>query len=124
MNPKVLAVFVAGRGLCIAIGAAMLALNFGDTHAYTIVMQIAGSIMIVGPIIWGIVEKLVVFGKALAVAVQAGINLTLSGQTVDTEGHPISKFTADATPPKQVTVASAAEIVKDFAPPPSAIEKK
>lgn len=124
MNPKVLAVFVAGRGLCIAIGAAMLALNFGDTHAYTIVMQIAGSIMIVGPIIWGIVEKLVVFGKALAVAVQAGINLTLSGRTVDDAGHPITKFSPGATPPKQVTVASAAEIVKDFAPAAASIEKK
>lgn len=124
MNPKVLAVFAAARGVCIALGSALVALNLGDTHYYSIVMQIAGSIMIVGPIIWGIVEKLVVFGKALAVAVQAGINLTLSGQTVDTEGHPISKFTADATPPKQVTVASAAEIVKDFAPAAASIEKK
>lgn len=124
MNPKILAVFVAARGLCVAIGGALVALNLGDTHAYSVVMQVAGSIMVVGPIAWGIVEKLVVFGKALAVAVQAGINLTLSGKTVDEAGHPISTFSPDATPPKQVTVASAAEIVKDFAPAPASIEKK
>jgi len=124
MNPKILAVFVAARGVCIAVGAGMMALNYGDTHAYSVVMQVAGSIMVVGPILWGIFEKLVVFGRALAVAVQAGINLTLSGRTVDDAGHPISQFSPGATPPKQVTVASAAEIVKDFAPPPSTIEKK
>jgi hypothetical protein len=124
MNPKILAVFVAARGVLIAVGAAMIALNLGDTHFYSIVMQVAGSIMVVGPIVWGIVEKFVVFAKALAVAVQAGMNITLSGKTVDQAGHPISAYSPDATPPKQVTVASAAEIIKDFAPSAASIETK
>lgn len=124
MNPKILAVFAAGRGLCIAAGAAMVALNLGDTHTYKIVMQVAGSIMVVGPILWAVVEKLVTFGRALAAAVQAGIDLTLSGKAVDSQGEPISRFSPDATPPKQVTVASATEIIKDFAPAPGAIAAK
>jgi hypothetical protein len=53
-----------------------------------------------------------------AKAVQAGVNLTTSGNALAADGSVITKFQADSgsTPPKPVTVASAQQIVKDFAP--------
>lgn len=53
-----------------------------------------------------------------AKAVQAGINLTVSGQAVTTDGEKIvSLGSPDASPPKSVTTASAPEIVKNFSAP-------
>lgn len=116
MNPNIIAVFAAARGVLIAVGAIMLYLNLGDTHIYAMVMQASGAIMVAGPMAWAIFEKLVTLKEAIAVAVQAGINLSTSGQAVDHDGKTISKFAADATPPKPVTIETAAQIVKDFAP--------
>jgi len=122
MNPNIVAVFAAARGLLIALGAAMVSLNLGDTHAYSVVMQVAGSIMIVGPMVWAVFEKLVTLKRAIAAAVQAGINLTVSGSAVTKDGSVVDKN--DGTiPPKPVTVKTAEEIVKDFAPPPKSITK-
>jgi hypothetical protein len=53
-----------------------------------------------------------------AKAVQAGVNLSVSGQAVTTDGEKITSLgSPDASPPKPVTTASAAEIVKQFATP-------
>lgn len=124
MNPNVLAFFAALRGLLIAVGAVMVSLNLNDTHAYGLVMQASGLVLVVGPLLWAVFEKLVTLKKTLAAAVQAGIELVRSGNAVDSEGTPISRFSPEAPPPKPVTVASAAEIIKDYAPPASTIEKK
>jgi hypothetical protein len=124
MNPNVLAFFSALRGVLIAVGAAMVSLNMGQTHYYGLVMQASGLVMVVGPLLWAVFEKLVTLKKTLAAAVQAGIDLVMSGEAVDKEGKPISSLDPDAAPPRQVTVASAAQIIKDLAPPPSSIEKK
>lgn len=81
---------------------------------------------VLGPLAWGLYanwQKSQQNKVTAAVGVQAGINLTLSGNAVDHDGNPISKFAADATPPKIVTVASAAQIVKDYAPPTGEIVK-
>lgn len=119
MNPDVLAAFAALRSLLIAGGAAMVALNLGHTQTYALVMQVSGSVMVVGPLLWAVFEKLVTLKNALAKAVQAGINLTVSGKAITDSGHVISQFSAEAessTPPKLVTKASASEIIKEFAP--------
>lgn len=123
MNPNVLAFFVALRGVLIAVGAVMAYLNLGGTHAYSLVMTIAGGCMVGGPMLWGVFEKLVTLKKTLAAAVQAGIELVRSGNAVDEAGDPISKFAPGASPPKPVTVASAAEIIKEYAPPSASIAK-
>lgn len=53
-----------------------------------------------------------------AMAVQAGVNLTVSGEAVTTDGEKIvSLGSPSAIPPKPVTPAAAAEIVKNFAEP-------
>lgn len=123
MNPNVLAFFATLRSVLIAIGAAMAALNLGGTHTYSIIMEVSGAVMIVGPLLWAVFEKLVTLKKTFAAAVQAGINLATSGQAVDGKGDLISKFAPDATPPKDVTVATAAAIIKEYAPPPASISK-
>lgn len=125
MNPNIVAVFAAIRGLLIAVGAAMVTLNLGDTHAYALVMQASGLVMVAGPVLWAIFEKLVTLKKMIAAAVQAGINMTVQGKAVSENGQVISKFSADAqdTPPKAVTIESAKDIVANFAPSTSTITK-
>lgn len=122
MNPNITAVFAAARGVLIAVGAIMAYMNLGDTRAYALVLQAAGAIMIVGPMAWAVFEKLVTLKRAIAAAVQAGINLTVSGSAVAKDGSIVDKN--DGTiPPKPVTLETAQEIVKDFAPSPRSITK-
>ena len=123
MNPNVLAFFAALRSVLIAVGAVMTYLNLGHTEVYGVIMQAAGCIMVLGPLCWAVFDKLVTLRKTFAAAVQAGIDLVLSGNAVDHEGKPISSLNPDATPSKPVTVASAAEIIKEYAPPPADIKK-
>lgn len=123
MNPNILAVAAALRGVLIAAGALLVGLNLGSTHTYALVMQASGAVMVVIPLAWSLFTYLVTLKQAIAAAVQAGINLTLSGKAVDHAGNPISKFAPDASPPKDVTVTSAAQIVKDYAPPQAEIAK-
>lgn len=122
-NPNIIAVFAALRGVLIALGTLLVALNLGETQVYVMVIKASGLVMVVGPIAWAVFEKLVTLKKSLAAAVQAGINLTISGKAVDHDGAPISKFAADATPPQPVTVASSTEIIKEFAPSTASISK-
>lgn len=83
----------------------------------------SGVILVVGPLVWDVWNAIQGLRKGKAVGVQAGINLTASGQAVDSQGAPISRFAADATPPKPVTLESAAEIVKTYGPAPADIGK-
>jgi hypothetical protein len=124
MNANVLAFFSALRGVLIAIGSAMMALNLQDTSYYAHVMQASGLVMIAGPMLWAVFEKLVTLKKTAAAAVQAGINLVRSGAAVDHEGNIMVSVGPDTSPPAPVTVQSAQQIIKDFAPAASSIEKK
>lgn len=76
----------------------------------------AGLVMVIGPALWDVWASFSGLRQGKAEGVQAGINLTVSGRTVDSEGNPISAFASDASPPKPVTLASAAQIVKTFGP--------
>jgi hypothetical protein len=122
-SPNIVAVFAATRGVLIAVGAIMVYMKLGDTHAYALVMQAAGSIMVAGPMAWAVFEKLVTLKKTIAAAVQAGINLTASGSALAEDGSVVDKNDG-STPPKAVTVKTAQEIVKDFAPSPKSIAKE
>lgn len=121
--PAISAAAAAIRYFSVAAGMLLLALHWEHTAAYEWVEKIGMGAMVVVPAAWGVWVAGVSTYKKLAVAVQAGINLTLSGQAVDHDGNPISNFAPDATPPKQVTVASATEIVKNFGPAPGEIVK-
>lgn len=83
----------------------------------------SAAVLFLGPAGWDVWAGVWSIRKSKAVGVQAGINLTISGKTVDSKGDPISSFSPDASPPKPVTIASATEIVKDFGPASTEIAK-
>jgi len=81
---------------------------------------------ILGPLAWGLYvnwQKSQQVKKVAAVGVQAGIALAASGDAIDSAGNPISRFAADATPPKQVTLTTAPEIIEKYGPAPNDIAK-
>jgi hypothetical protein len=84
----------------------------------------AGAGVIVGTAAWSIWNAWVNFRRARAQGVAAGISLTLSGKAVTEAGDVISAIgTQEATPPKMPTLKTADQIMKEFAPPASAIKK-
>lgn len=124
MPPAVNAFLTALRYFLVAIGGMLLVLHKDGTTAYHIVIEAAAATMIIGPAAWGIWVAAVGVYKSFAAAVQAGINMTASGQAIDAQGDVISKFENSATtPPKAVTMESAKAIVSSFAPAPGSIEK-
>lgn len=123
MNRNLNAFLTSVRALLLVLGGLLAEHGLEHSTYYSWVMIGAGAVMVVGPAIWGVWSSIVNWHKAAAVGVQAGINLTVSGNAVTDSGQVISRnASADATPPKMVTVATASEIVKDFAPPASAIK--
>lgn len=122
MNPNLNAFLTSVRALLMVIGTLMAEQGLDHTSAYKYIMLVAGSLMVVGPAVWGVWSSFSNWRKASAVGVAAGINMTVAGKAVDHEGNAISAFSQAAeTPPKAVTVASAADIVKEFAPPTASI---
>lgn len=122
MNPNLNATLSAIRALLMVLGTMLAGKGLTDTAAYFWIETIAGSIMVLGPAIWGVYSSIANWRKAAAMGSQATLNMVAAGKAVDQHGAPISQFSPDATPPKAVTVASAAAIVRDFAPgtPPKA----
>lgn len=118
MNPNLNAFLTSVRALLLVLGGLLAEHGLEHSTYYSWIMIGAGSIMIVGPAVWGVWSSFSNWRKASAVGVAAGINMTIQGKAVTEGGEVISKFSADAqdTPPKPVTVASAAEIVANFAP--------
>lgn len=106
------------RSLLLILASLLAAHGLASTGLYFWVQLIAGSIVAVGMALWGCWSAFVNWRKASAVGVQAGINLTVSGKAIDTAGNiiPVGTAAGNATPPKAVTISSAAQIVKDFAP--------
>lgn len=123
-DPRILAFLSGVRSVLLGFGVLMAVLHFDHTEAYKWIIVISGSVVAVGSAAWGVFTQLVTLRKLAAAAVQAGINLAVSGQAVTADGKVISQFSgqSDATPPRPVTVATATEIMKDFAPPSSAIK--
>ena len=114
-------VWTAIRIFLLSVGAAMLDHGFtAKSNAYTGVIIAAGLVTTLGPAAWGVYAAVTNARRAKqekAKAVQAGLNLAASGQMLDSEGKPITAFNAgEGTPPLPVTLQSASEIVKKFAP--------
>lgn len=109
------AVFSSVRTLLTILGTVLAGHGFSETGLYYWVELSSATIMIVGPAGWGVYSAISTFLKkrqAVAVGVQAGINLTLSNKALDIHG---SVIPVEASPPaKPVTIAAAQEIVKQF----------
>jgi|HubBroStandDraft_4_1064222.scaffolds.fasta_scaffold00019_31 hypothetical protein len=120
-NPAMDGVFSAVRSLLIGIGLALAANGVAtNSPVYRGVQIAAGSIMFIGPAGWSLylaITHALTQRKAVAVGVQAGINLVVAGQALTNGGKLIQIANPDATPPKPVTEYSAQQIVRNFAPP-------
>ena len=125
MNPNLNAFLTSVRALLLVIGGLLAEHGLEHSSYYSWVMIGAGSILVIGPAVWGVWSSIYNWHKAAAVGVAAGVNMTVAGKALAEDGSIISAFSGDnnATPPKPVTVATATEIVKDFAPPPSTIHR-
>lgn len=115
-------VWTALRIFLLSIGAAMLDHGFtAKSNAYTTVTIAAGLVTTIGPAAWGVYAAFTNARRARrarAVAVQAGVNLVTSGAALSDDGRLLSVThpTGSSTPPKPVTEATAAQIVRNFAP--------
>jgi hypothetical protein len=102
-------VFSAVRGLLIAFGGILSANGYGDSGLYKWVEIGAGSVLVVGPLVWGVIDKIQKFRQkkaAVTAGVNAGMALAASGQMlVHANGSPVTA--SDET---------AKEIVQTFAP--------
>lgn len=124
MNPNLNAFLTQLKLFLIVIGTLLAEQGFDHTAVYKWIMVASGSVLIVGNAAWALWASYSNWRKASAVGVAAGINMTVQGKAITDDGHPIAAFSPDAaTPPKAVTVASAKEIVANFAPPTSEIAK-
>lgn len=113
---KAAALFTSISTLCKVLGTLLAAQGLASSGAYFWLELVGGSVMVVGPAIYDVVAHALALYKAQAVGVQAGINLTVSGRALAADGKTVVAENDGATPPKQVTLATAAEIVKDFPP--------
>ena len=122
VNPALQSLLVSLRIFLLVLGTWMAHDHIGSPGLYHGVLAASGVVVDLGTAAWGVYASFQNFRKALAVGAQAGINLTISGRAVDEEGKPISSLDPDATPPRPVTLTSAAQIVKNFGPAPSEIK--
>lgn len=118
MNPNLNAFLTQLKLFLVLIGGIMAEQGLEQTTVYHYIMLIAGSILVVGNAAWALWASYSNWRNASAVGVAAGINMTVQGKAITQDGTVISKFGAESetTPPKPVTVATAAEIVANFAP--------
>lgn len=116
MNPKLNAFLAQVRVVLLLIGGYMAEQGLDHTTTYKWIMFVAGAILVLGNALWALWASFSNFWKASAVGVQAGINLTVAGKALAADGTTLVSANDGSTPPKPVTVATAAEIVKDFAP--------
>lgn len=123
IDPKLNALLTSVSNLIKLGGAALAAKGLISPGIASDIEIWSGLVLVVGPLVWDVWNAVQGLRKAKAVGVQAGINLTASGQAVDSEGNAISRYAPDATPPKPVTLESAAEIVKTYGPAPADIGK-
>lgn len=117
MNPNLNALLSSVRALLLVIGGLLAEHGLEHSTAYSYIMISAGSLMVVGPAVWGVWASFDNWWKAAAVGTQSGINLVLSGKALAADGKTlVSQIGPDTTPAKPVTIETTKEIVKDLAP--------
>lgn len=116
MNPNLNAFLASVRSFLLILGGLMVEQGLDHTTIYKYLLLAAGSVVVVGNGAWAVWSSYSNWRKASAVGVAAGVNMAVQGKAVADDGTVISKFNGEGTPPKPVTVATAAQIVKDFAP--------
>jgi len=122
-DPNINGILASIRILLITVGGVMATKGLENTGAYFWVMTAAGSIMVVGPAVWGVYSSFVNFRRARAVGVQAGINMAVQGKALASDGSVISHVGPDTTPALDVTLATSDEIINKFGPVASTIAK-
>lgn len=115
-NSSPLALFSAISNLCKVLGVLLGAHGLADSGTAFWVQLVGGSIMVIGPAVWDVWSQIRALARTKAVGVQAGINLTVSGKALASDGATLVSHNDGTTPPLPVTEATAAQIVKDFAP--------
>ena len=121
-SPSPIALFTAVSTLCKVLGTVLAAHGLGSSGTYMWVQLVGGSVMVLGPAVWEVGAQALALVQTRAVGVQAGINLTVSGHALDTNGTVVSS-NIGSTPPLPVTLATATKIVADFGPEASSIAK-
>lgn len=116
MNPNLNAFLTQIKLFLVMVGGLMAEQGLEHTSAYHWIMLVAGSVLVVGNALWALWASYENWRKASAVGVAAGVAMTAQGKAIADDGTIISKFSGEGTPPKAVTVETAAQIVKDFAP--------
>lgn len=114
--------WTALRIFLLAVGVEMLNIGVSTTspvYHWTIIA--AGAVTTIGPAVWGVWVAITHAARAIrerAKNVQAGVNLVTSGNAVSVDGHVLEVVNpaGASTVPRQVTLASAAEIARKFAP--------
>ena len=116
MNPALNAFLSNVRILLVILGGLMVELGIDHLPEYKWIMIAAGSITVLGNAVWAAWSSFMNWRKAAAVGVAAGINLTVQGKALAADGVSVVSANDGSTPPLPVTIATAAEIVKEFAP--------
>lgn len=117
-NPQIDGLILKGLIAVSAAAAGVIAtwLNahgFKDPNLNLMIDGLVMSVLSGGLVmVWGWVQS----RGNTARAVQAGINLTVAGKALAADGTTVVTKNNGATPPMPVTAATAAQIVKDFAP--------
>lgn len=107
-------IFSAIRSLLIVAGTALAAHGLGGSHLYDWIQMGAGSTMVVGPAVWGVISAVQNYRKKKAALVQ-GVN---AGMALAASGNMLVK--PDGTP-VQATSETAPVIAKVFAPEPAKV---
>lgn len=124
MNPQLNAFLAQLRIVLIIIGTLMAEQGFDHSTFYKWIMVGSGTIVVFGNALWALWSTFTNWWKAAAVGAAAGIAMTAQGKALDHDGNAISAFSPEAeTPPLPVTISSAKDIVKEFAPPTASIAK-
>ncbi len=109
-------VWSALRTAILSVGGACAGYGLFSQNAVVLIASLAPTAAAALWSVWAAVQKVRQKKVAEAVGVQAGINLVTSGQALTIAGALLTVANPDMTPPRPVTLQSAAEIVKNFAP--------
>lgn len=111
------ALLSAMRQVLLVLGTVLAGKGLTDSGVYFWIETIAGVLLVIPAAAWELYDAVMNIFKAHAVGAQSAINMVAAGAALGADGTTL-KLTGDAasTPPKPVTLATAAEIVKDFAP--------
>lgn len=109
------------RGLMWAAGlAAGVIVTWLNAHGFVdpnLKLMITGGLLSLLTAVAALIYGFVLSKINQAKAVQAGINLTVSGNALAADGKTVVGANDGTTPPLPVSAATAAQIVKDFAVP-------